>query len=131
MTRKVKLIIVGVILAIFLGLSATIAVQNNTINSINQDLSEAVTNYKAYENENSILKERNIQFELTVDRLNSSKDSVMQKLNEARKQLRIKDNDIKNLEYLASTNRKVDSIYVRDTIFAEPAFRLDTLVGDK
>lgn len=129
--QKIKLIIASIIACILVGLGLTVYFQSQKIKKINSELSVAVINEKAYAAENSSLKERTIQFQLTVDQLNNSNDSLIQKLNDARKQLKIKDKNIKELQYIASLNQKKDSIIVRDTIFRNPEFKLDTLFGDE
>ena len=94
-------------------------------------MSTAVINIKAAEAENDSLINKNIEFNYTIAQLNYSNDSLVQKLNNVRKELNIKDKSIKELQYLASHNVKTDSIFIKDTIFKEPSFRLDTLVGDE
>ena len=131
MNMKIKSIIAAVIVALILGLCSTVAIQNNKIHKLNDDLKVAVTNVKAYESEIDSLNDNVIQFQLTAAQLNHSKDSIAQKLNETRKQLKKKDKEISELQYIASENRKVDSIYVRDTIFENPEFVLDTTISDK
>lgn len=129
--RKIELIIGSVLIALVIGLGITFDVQRRTINRLNADLSTAVINNKAYEAERDDLKNKTIQFEYTIEQLNYSNDSLNKKLNDARKQLKIKDKNIKELQYLASENKKVDSVFFRDTIFKEPNFQLDTLLGDQ
>lgn len=129
--QKIKLIIGSIIVVLIIGLGITIYFQSQKIKQINSELSTSVINNKAYELENSELKDKAIQFELTIEQLNYSNDSLMQKLNDARKQLKIKDKNIKELQYIAATNFKRDSVYIKDTIFKEPNFQLDTLIGDK
>lgn len=91
----------------------------------------AKTNELAYSIENSKLKESNIQFEYTVAQLNYSNDSLVKKLNDARKQIKIKDKEIKNLSYLKDEITKVDTIelikHTIDTVIVE---RVDTTLGD-
>lgn len=129
--RKIELIIGSVLVALVIGLGITFDVQRRTINRLNADLSTAVINNKAYEAERDDLKNKTIQFEYTIEQLNYSNDSLTKKLNDARKQLKIKDKNIKELQYIASENKKVDSVFFRDTIFKEPNFQLDTLLGDQ
>ena len=126
---KIKLIIISITTVLLLGLCSMVCLQQYHIKRINKELSTAVINNKAYEVENSSLKEKTIQFEYTVNQLNYSKDSLVQKLNNVRKQLAIKDKNIKELQYIASTNSKVDTIVVSDTIF-KADFQLDTLIKD-
>lgn len=125
---NIKYVIVSIIL--FIGLLGFIAVQNNNINNLKKELSIETSNNKAYENENSSLKTENIEFQLTIEELNHSTDSLMQELNKTRKQLKIKDKNIKELEYIASTTKKVDTIAFRDTLFLKPDLQLDTTLSD-
>lgn len=124
------MIIASIIAIIIVGLSITVLVQSSNLKKTKRELSSAINNVKAYENENSKLKKSNLQFEYTIDQLNNSQDSLVQKLNKARKDLKIKDKNLKELEYIASQNLKKDSIIVKDTIFRYKNFELDTLLKD-
>ena len=128
--QNIKLIIGSIIAALFIILGVVVCIQHNKIKNISNELSTAVINNKAYELENSELKNKSIEFEYTIEQLNYSKDSLTMKLNEARKQLNIKDKDIKQLQYIASTNYKVDTLRIPgDTIFVNN-FQLDTVLKD-
>ena len=128
---KTKLTILGVILIIIGLLAGTIFVQRARIQNLNNELAVAVNNNKAYEFENQGLKDKAMEFQFTVDQLNNSKDSLIQKINQIRKDLKIKDKQIIDLQYLASENSKRDSIvFVHDTLF-QKGVAIDTLIGDK
>ena len=130
MKRKIKLIIGAIIAAIIIGLGTTTAIMSNRINELNLKVAEAVTNIKAYELENSALKDDTIEFQYTIDMLNHSKDSLNQKINSLKKDLKIKDKDIKNLQYKLSENQKKDSIvFIHDTLFRENV-KIDTTIRD-
>ena len=130
MKWKIKFIIGAIIAVIIIGLGTTTAIMNNRINELNQEVAEAVTNIKAYELENSALKDDNIEFQYTIEQLNYSKDSLNQKINKLRKELKIKDKDIKNLQYKLSENQKKDSIvFIHDTLFRE-SVKIDTVIRD-
>ena len=126
---KVKLTIGAVIIALFIGLGFVVSQQRKHIKELNSELSIATNNNKAYEAERDSLKDNAIQFQFTVQQLNHSKDSLLNRLNEIRKQLKIKDKEINELQYFASVSQKVDSIIVHDTIF-QKGVALDTLIGD-
>ena len=96
---------------------------------MNKEVAEAVTNIKAYELENSALRDDTIEFQYTIEQLNYSNDSLNQKINKLRKELRIKDKDIQKLQYMVSESHKRDSIIVRDTIFMENV-KVDTTLAD-
>lgn len=121
---------VGIIILISL-----LAVSTYTLYNRNQDLKEEISvsmsNQKAFIAENCSLKEENRVFKFTVEQLNYYNDSILQKMNEARKELKIKDKDLKQMQYLLSEATKKDTIVFSDTLFREPTLDIDTLVGDK
>ena len=130
MTQKIKLIIGIVITAIIIALSTTIVIMNNRINVLNYEISNAITNIKAYELENSALRDDTIEFKYTIEQLNYSKDSLNYRINKLRKDLKIKDKDIQKLQYMLSENQKKDSIvFVHDTLFREN-IKVDTILND-
>ena len=129
MKWKIKLIIGLIIVAIIAGLGTTVAVMNNRIDKLNTEIAEATTNIKACELENSALKDNTIEFQYTIEQLNHSKDSLNQKINKLRKDLKIKDKDIQKLQYVLSENQKKDSIIVHDTLFIEKV-KIDTTLSD-
>ena len=130
MTQKIKLIIGIVITAIIIALSTIIVIMNNRINVLNYEISNAITNIKAYELENSALRDDTIEFKYTIEQLNYSKDSLNQKINKLRKDLKIKDKDIQKLQYMLSENQKKDSIvFVHDTLFRDN-IKVDTTLND-
>lgn len=129
MKWKIKLIIGLIIVAIIAGLGTTVVVMNNRIDKLNTKVAEATTNIKAYELENLALKDNTIEFQYTIEQLNHSKDSLNQKINKLRKDLKIKDKDIQKLQYVLSENQKKDSIIVHDTLFIEKV-KIDTTLSD-
>ena len=130
MILKTKLIISSVTVALLLGLIAVIGYQHKKIERINAELSVQANNSKAYEAEASSLKERTLQFQYTIDQLNYSQDSLVQKLNAVRKELKIKDKNLRDLENVISHNSKTDTIRLVDTIFRDKNFSLDTTIQD-
>ena len=120
-----------IVAAIIVILSVVVGLQHQKIKRIQDDLSVAVINNKAYEAENDSLVNKNIEFNFTVEQLNHSQDSLVQLLNKARKELKVKDKNIEELQYLASHTSKTDSIFVRDTIFRDVGFELDTTIADE
>ena len=100
-----------------------------------QDLKKEVctlrNNQKAFIAENSSLKDESKVFKFTIEQLNYYNDSILQKMNEVRKELKIKDDNLKQMQYLLSEATKKDTIVFRDTLFREPSLNIDTLIGDK
>ena len=79
----------------------------------------------------STSKEETRVLKLTVEQFKYFNDSVLDKLNETRKELNIKDSKIKSLQYMVSNFSKKDTVHLKDTIFKEPNFKLDTVLGDQ
>ena len=125
-----KYIIIGVVtLVSLLAISTYILYTNNQ--KLKEEISISISNQKAFIAENSSLKKENRVFKFTVEQLNHYNDSILQKMNEVRKELKIKDRDLKQMQYLLSEAQKQDTIIFRDTLFREPALKIDTLLGDK
>ena len=116
-------------------LMSLLAVSTYTLYNRNQDLKEEISvsmsNQKVFIAENSSLKEENRVFKFTVEQLNYYNDSILQKMNDVRKELSIKDKDLKQMQYLLSEATKKDTIVFRDTLFRESTLDIDTLIGDK
>ena len=98
---------------------------------LQEELSVLVSNEKAFIAENSLLKNENRVFKFTVEQLNYYNDSILEKMNEVRKELGIKDKDLKQMQYLLSETTKRDTIVFTDTLFKEPTLNIDTLIGDR
>lgn len=100
-----------------------------------QDLKKEVctlrNNQKAFIAENSSLKDESRAFKFTVEQLNYYNDSILQKMNDVRKELKIKDKNLKQLQYLLSVSTKKDTVLFTDTIFKDKSLALDTIIGDK
>ena len=100
-----------------------------------QDLKKEVctlrNNQKAFIAENLSLKDESRAFKFTIEQLNYYNDSILQKMNDVRKELKIKDDNLKQMQYLLSEATKKDTIVFRDTLFKEPTLDIDTLIGDK
>lgn len=86
-------------------------------------------NVKAYQLSNSGLEEDIIQYQMTIDNLRSSKDSIDRKLVEVIESLKIKDKNIEYLQYQTKVIHSTDTIQLSDTIFT-PAVHIDTIIGD-
>ena len=111
-------------------LISTCSLYNNNQN-LRDKLSISISNEKAFIVENNGLKDQNRAFQFTVEQLEYFNDSLITKMNEVRKELEIRDRDLKQMQYLLSEAQKKDTIVFRDTLFREPTLDIDTLVGDK
>ena len=125
-----KYIRIGIVILVsFLATSTYTLYTNNQ--KLKEEISISMSNQKAFIAENSSLKEENRAFKFTIEQLNHYNDSILQKMNEVRKELKIKDGDLKQMQYLLSEAQKKDTIAFRDTLFREPTLKIDTLLGDR
>ena len=124
---KIFIGLLGVIL--LLGIALAITIKNNS--SIEKEWKDAVENVKTYSEQYSSSENKNRALKLTIDQLNSSNDSIIQKLNNVRKELKVKDSKLQSLHYVSSSFAKTDTIILKDTLFKDPQMVVDTLVSDE
>ena len=125
-----KYIRIGIVILVSLLAISTYTLYTNN-KKLKEEISISMSNQKAFIAENSSLKEENRVFKFTIEQLNHYNDSILQKMNEVRKELKIKDKDLKQMQYLLSEAQKKDTIVLRDTLFREPTLKIDTLLGDR
>ena len=99
--------------------------------SYNEKYDKAMQNNKAYALQLDKEKAQSNVFKVTVDQLSYYNDSITTLLDAVRKEMKIKDKQLSQLQYLATQLEKKDTVRLTDTIFKEPDFRLDTSIGDK
>lgn len=101
--------------------------------SLQFDYSLALNNYKAYEQmvtaKLDSVNGKNYELKLTKELLERSQDTVIQELNNLRKEMKIKDKQLKQLQYISTTTRIHDSVYFTDTLFRQD-IDLDTVISD-
>ena len=125
-----KYIRIGIVILVSLLAISTYTLYTNN-QKLKEEISISMSNQKAFIAENSSLKEENRVFKFTIEQLNHYNDSILQKMNEVRKELKIKDRDLKQMQYLLSEAQKKDTVIFRDTLFREPTLKIDTLLGDR
>ena len=128
MVKKYIRIGIGILISL---LAVSTYIFYNRNQNLKEEISVSMSNQKAFITENSSLKEENRTFKFTIEQLNYYNDSILQKMNDVRKELKIKDGNLKQMQYLLSEATKKDTIVFRDTLFREPTLDIDTLVGDK
>ena len=114
------------------GLLAVLFFMWQQVKDANERWERAEANVKAYSGELSISNKKNTALQLTVDQLCYFKDSVLVELDNTRKELKIKDKNLKALQAIKSSFSKKDTIRITqvDTLFKEPSLAIDTLIGD-
>lgn len=118
------------IVALVVALGVAVALQSSRIGSLKEQLSYSKANEKALFAERDSLELNNRTLYLTVDQLNCVNDSIIRKMNDARAKLKIKDKEIQELQYQLSEASRTDTIHVKDTIFRDKEFSLDTVKRD-
>lgn len=88
-------------------------------------------NVRAYELTNNSLNKEIREFKYTIDELQDSKDSINQALLKVSKELKIKDKNLKSLQYQTSIVYRTDTVTLQDTIFRDNTVNIDTLIGDE
>lgn len=131
MNKNIKyFLICGLILSVLSVINNYYLVKSKL--SADKKWKEAVENAKAYSELFSNSENKNRAFKLTIDQLKSSNDSIFKELNEARKELKVKDSKLKSLLYVSSSFSKVDTITLKgDTIFKDSHINIDTLLSDE
>lgn len=116
---------------VFLAIIMTIQVQRTK--DLEEKWKQAEANLKAYDSQLSAEKEKNVAYQLSINQLEYFQDSVLKALDETRKELKIKDKNLKALQAVQSNFKKKDTIRITqvDTLFKEPDLSIDTLLGDK
>ena len=101
----------------------------------NQLLKESVNQYnnnvKALSFERDSLNNSLIAYKLNVEELEILNDSIIEDLNATRKELKIKDKQILQMQSIKTEIQTKDSIFIKDTIFRENFVKLDTNITNK
>lgn len=131
MIKYIKIGVAGITILILSILITSTTILYNNNKQLKKDLSVSVSNEKAFIAENSMLKDENRAFQFTVEQLEYFNDSLTIKMNEVRKELKIKDKDLKQMQYLLSKAQKKDTIIFTETIFKDTSLNIDTTINDK
>lgn len=103
-TNNIKVVTIGIISL----LTVTIFILGSQLNKKNKEIDRLFNNVKAYEQLATENKKLNTVLQLTVNELNNSKDSLIQQVEQARKELKVKN---KNLQ-----QAQVINTVIRDTV---------------
>ena len=120
------------LIGIIIVLGIALAIAWKQVAAVEEKWEIAEANVKAYSSELSAAGQKNVALQLTVDQLEYFNDSVLKSLDETRKELKIKDKNLKALQAISSNFSKRDTIRIPgDTIFRDPKLDVDTLIGDQ
>lgn len=119
------------IATLIVGLLISLSILYTKFTTLQNDYSIAVGNEKALLHSNSNLQHDIGVLQLTVDQLSYFNDSVLVKLDSVRNVLKVKDKDLRYLQYMYSSMEKKDSIvFIKDTIFVKD-LHIDTTLTSK
>lgn len=113
-----------VIACVIGGMAAKIKNQALALDNANQNIA-------AYAAESDSLMTQCKVFKMDLTTMMNLNDSIMNKMYAQARDLKIKDKQIQNLQYKLEHFEKRDTIFIRDTIFKDVNFCLDTCITDK
>lgn len=120
-----------IVILVFLTMLGILFITFSENRKLKEDLLLSKNNEKALIVDNNTLSSKNIAYQLTIEQLKYFNDSIINKLDSVRKDLKIKDNNIKQLQYILSEASKKDTIIFSDTIFIDNNLNIDTTLEDK
>lgn len=119
-------------ICIIIAAVAVIVSYQKQVNNLKTSLDYAENNVKAYASLNDSLVQNNRVFQINIADLNRLNDSIFTEMKNVSNRLKIRENQIKQMQYLMDSYNRVDTVFVKgDTIFKEPEFKLDTTFGDQ
>ena len=118
-------------LIIVTSLLSVITIMFSKINNLKENLDYAQNNVKAYSSLNDSLMQNSRVFSLKIEELSYLNDSIFNEMKNVSDRLKIRENQIKQLQYIKDEYNKTDTVFIRDTIFNDPSFELDTMIGDE
>jgi hypothetical protein len=127
MKKIVRWGIIAVISILVIAVAILIATNKKLI----EDISVYDNNFKALNLENDRLNKEAIAYRFNVEQLEYINDSIIKKLNNTRRELGIKDKQLKQMQSIKTEIITKDSIFFRDTIFKDNIVKLDSLLGDE
>ena len=130
MISNIRLIIAGIVMVVIISLVTTIAILGKKLSNLENRYSISSANEKALLLINDSNRNEIRSLQLTVDQLDYFNDSILDKLKDAQSKLRVKDKNLKELQYLKTITAKTDTVQFTDTIFVKGAC-IDTVIGDE
>lgn len=119
-----------VIIVLFIIMTITIVYLFHSNKQYENQISVYDNNFKALNLKQDSLNKSVLAYRFNIEQLEYINDSIINNLNTLRKELKIKDSKIEQMQYFLIEGSKKDSIFLKDTIFTEKLVRLDTLIDD-
>lgn len=118
-------------ICILLAAISAIILYQKQVNNLKTSLDYAENNVKAYASLNDSITQNNRVFSLKIEDLTRLNDSLFLEMKSVSDRLKIREDRIRQMQYMMDSYNKTDTVIVRDTIFKESEFKLDTLFGDE
>ena len=128
MMKKIIEYVIIAMTIVFVLIIVGIAIQNK---DLKKEIEVYDNNFKALNLENSGLKEEVIAYKFDVEQLEILNDSIIKDLNNTRKELGIKDKQLKQMQNIKTEIITKDSVFIRDTIFRDSFIKLDTTLTNR
>lgn len=116
---------------IIIGVVSTIAGMAIKIRGQTALIEQSQQTVSAYAAENDSLIGQCKMFKMDLATMRNLNDSIMNKMIDQAKLLKIKDKHIQSLQYKLDHTEKTVTVVVKDTIFLSPDLKLDTCLMDK
>lgn len=100
------------LLAAVLALGLTCVWQGNKIKTQDARISQIYNNYKYYESQFNDTEKENRVLQLTVNELKRSKDSLVQAVNKAKKELKVKDQNLKEAHVINTEMKDTTTVKI-------------------
>ena len=118
-------------ICVVLAAIAAITLYQKQVNNLKTSLDYAENNVKAYASLNDSITQNNRVFSLKIEDLTRLNDSLFLEMKSVSDRLKIREDRIRQMQYMMESYNKTDTVVVRDTIFKETGFKLDTMFGDE
>lgn len=100
------------LLAAVLALGLTCVWQGNKIKTQDARISQIYNNYKYYESQFNNTEKQNRVLQITVNELRLSKDSLVQAVNKAKKELKVKDQNLKEAHVINTEMKDTTTVKI-------------------
>ena len=115
-TNNIRVVVISIICL----LTAAIFVLGSQLKNKNEEINRLSNNIQAYEQIVSNKEENNRVLQLTINELNNSKDSLIQQVNEVKKELKVKDKNLKQVQVINTVIKDtITKVITRDRDFSE------------
>ena len=95
-SNNIRIVAVGLVSLLI----ATVLFQNRQLNKKNAEINRITNNIRAYEEIASNKEAHNRVLQLTINELNNSKDSLIQQINQVKKDNKVKDKNLTNVSVI-------------------------------